>query len=147
MSDDALPEITKESLLAKVRSTLDRESGAADMMDRGDPLQATAFDDTILLDLARSLNLCAQRIYAFSQPPDRVPDSVKRRLFILRLKPLERLAVRVVRSVLWKHYATARETAEAVETIAAALRCQDARNRALMAVLSREEQSSSQDGL
>lgn len=141
MSDDALPEITKESLLAKVRSTLVRESGAAKVAGRRGfwPETATGLDDTMLFDLARSLNLCAQRIYAFSQPPDRVPDSVKRWLFILRLKPLEKLAVRVVKSIFWKQYAMARETAEAVEAIAVALRCQDVRNRDLTEALNRQE--------
>jgi len=141
MRDNGLPEITKESLLARVRNTLDEESVAAESIGRPESLRATskALDDNVLLDLAYSLNLCAQRMHAFSQPPQRIPDSVKRWLFFLRLRPLEDLAVRVIRSLFWKNYAAARETAEAVETIAAALRYQDVRHKALMAVLSRQE--------
>ena len=84
MSDDALPEITKESLLARARSTLDKESSVAGGIGRRDSLgeTATALDDNILLDLACSLNLCAQRMDALSHPPDRIPDSVKRWLFL-----------------------------------------------------------------
>ena len=141
MSDDALPEITKESLLARARSTLDKESSVAGGIGRRDSLgeTATALDDNILLDLACSLNLCAQRMYALSHPPDRIPDSVKRWLFFLRLNSLEGLAVRVVKSMFWRNYAAARETAEAMETIAAALRCQDMRHRNLMAALAGHE--------
>ncbi|MDQ7783782.1 MAG: hypothetical protein RDU20_12945 [Desulfomonilaceae bacterium] len=133
MSDDSLPEIKKEALLARARHALDTDMIAEDETVRGETPDGTVneADDAMLLDLACSLNLCAQRIHALSRPIERIPETFKRRLFILRLKPLEALAVRVIESIFWKNRALARETAEAVEMAAAALRLQYQRQRAL----------------
>jgi hypothetical protein len=111
MSDDALPPITKQELLTRVRACL-REESQEPGSDVYEPL----------VSIADSLDHHVERLLRLSRRRTGLPESIKQRFVIFRIPLVDSFAVKLYSLLFADANEGLRETAQSLDLISQALR-------------------------
>jgi hypothetical protein len=122
MSDDALPLITKQELLTRVRSCLREESGEGGIRPENGQREAGSNTYDPLISIADSLDHHAERLFRLSSPRTGLPLRIKQRFILFRIPVINTFAAKLHSLLFSDANEGLRETAQSLELVSQALR-------------------------